>query len=234
MIAYQLSLFLRKYPKNQDFIFPLAALSFTFAKPGLFALNPIYEIAVPIVIFMTLRVLFFSLSDVLAGFLRGIEKVDLKPESTFKEFIKSKLFFLPTIHIIHGSLYLIILVIVLLLERNTVSQLELVIHWAIISLVSTIPFTIYLYLMVRKNFSLSLDISRIFKFLLVSIGIFGLVFFLSEEFLEYNNDVFQFIPNLLLLAGIGVGGYLLITYLIDFKTRSLVSSIIGEMTKRKK
>ena len=41
------------------FIFPLAALSFTFAKPGLFALNPIYEIAVPIVIFMTLRVLFF-------------------------------------------------------------------------------------------------------------------------------------------------------------------------------
>ena len=42
------------------FIFPLAALSFTFAKPGLFALNPIYEIAVPIVIFMTLRVLFFS------------------------------------------------------------------------------------------------------------------------------------------------------------------------------
>ena len=49
-----------------------------------------------------------------------------------------------------------------------------------------------------------------------------------------NNDVFQFIPNLLLLAGIGVGGYLLITYLIDFKTRSLVSSIIGEMTKRKK
>ena len=177
------------------FIFPLAALSFTFAKPGLFALNPIYEIAVPIVIFMTLRVLFFSLSDVLAGFLRGIEKVDLKPESTFKDFIKSKLFFLPTIRIIHGSLYLIILVIVLLLERNTVSQLELVIHWAIISLATTIPFTIYLYLMVKKKFGLSLDMPRIFKFLLVGIGIFGLVFVLSEVFLEYNKDVFVFLPS---------------------------------------
>ena len=216
------------------FIFPLAALSFTFAKPGLFALNPIYEIAVPIVIFMTLRVLFFSLSDVFVEFLRGIEKVDLKPESTFKDFIKSKLFSLPTIRIIHGSFYLIILVILLLLERDTVSQLELVIHWAIISLATTIPFTIYLYLMVKKNFSFSLDISRIFKFLLASIVIFGSVFFLSEEFLEYNNDVFQFIPNLLLLAGIGVGGYLLITYLIDFKIRSLVSSVIGEIIKRKK
>ena len=216
------------------FIFPLAALSFTFAKPGLFALNPIYEIAVPIVIFMTLRVLFFSLSDVFVEFLRGIEKVDLKPESTFKDFIKSKLFSLPTIRIIHGSFYLIILVILLLLERDTVSQLELVIHWAIISLATTIPFTIYLYLMVKKNFSFSLDISRIFKFLLASIVIFGSVFFLSEEFLEYNNDVFQFVPNLLLLAGIGVGGYLLITYLIDFKIRSLVSSVIGEIIKRKK
>ena len=225
---------MKKLVEKNEFIIPLAALSLTFARPGLSTLNPIYEIAVPIVIFMTLRVLFFSLSDVLAAFLRGIEKVDLKPESTFKEFIKSKLFSLPTIRIIHGSLYLVILVIVLLLERNTVSQLELVIHWSIISLVSTIPFTIYLYLMVRKNFNLSLDISRIFKFLLTSIGIFGLVFFLSEEFLEYNNDVFQFIPNLLLLAVIGVGGYLQITYLKDFKTRSLFSSIIGEIIKRKK
>ena len=51
---------------------------------------------------------------------------------------------------------------------------------------------------------------------------------------EYNNDVFQFIPNLLLFVGIGVSGYLLITYLIDFKTRSLFSSIIGEIIKRKK
>ena len=216
------------------FIIPLAALSFTFARPGLFALNPLYEIAVPIVIFMTLRVLLFSLNDVFIEFLKGIEKVDMKPESTFKDFIKSKLFSLTTIRIIHGGFYLVILVILLLLERDTVSQLELVIHWSIISLVTTIPFTIYLYLMVKKNFNLSLDISRIFKFLLASIGIFGLVFFLSEEFLEYNNDVFQFIPGLLLFVGIGVGGYLLITYLIDFKTRSLFSSVIDEIIKRKK
>lgn len=216
------------------FIIPLAALSFTFARPGLFALNPLYEIAVPVVIFMTLRVLLFSLSDVFIEFLRGIEQVDLKSESTFKDFIKSKLFSLHTIRVIHGSLYLVILAILLLLEHNTISQLELVIHWSIISLVTTIPFTIYLYLMVKKNFNLSLDISRIFKFLLAGIVIFGLVFFLTEEFLSYNNEIFLFIPDLLLFVVIGVGGYFLITYLIDFKTRSLFSSIIGEIIKRKK
>ena len=213
------------------FIFPLAALSFTFAKPGLFALNPIYEIAVPIVIFMTLRVLFFSLSDVFVEFLRGIEKVDLKPESTFKDFIKSKLFSLPTIRIIHGSFYLVILVILLLLERDTVSQLELVIHWSIISLATTIPFTIYLYLMVKKNFNLSLDISRIFKFLLVSIVIFGLVFFLSEEFLEYNNDVFEFIPSVLCFVLLGIVGYLVLTYAVDSRTRKLFKAVIDEVKK---
>ena len=104
------------------FIIPLAALSLTFARPGLSTLNPIYEIAVPVVIFMTVRVLLHSLGEVFIQMLKGVEQVDLKPESTFKEFIKTKLFFLPTIRIIHGSLYLIILVIVLLLERNTVSQ----------------------------------------------------------------------------------------------------------------
>ena len=215
------------------FMIPLAAISITFAKPALFVLNPFYDVAVPVVIFMTLRILFFSLSDIFIQFLRGIEEVDLKSESTFKDFIKSKLFYLSTIRIIHGSFYLVILVIILLLERNTLSHLELVIHWSIISLATTIPFAIYLYLLVKKNFNLLLDISRIFKFLLTSIVIFGLVFFLSEEFLEYNIDVFQFVPNLLLFVGMGVGGYLLITYLIDFQTRNLFNSIIGEIIKRK-
>jgi len=213
------------------FIIPLAALSLTFARPGLSALNPIYEIAVPVVIFMTVRVLLHSLGEVFIQMLRGVEQVDLKPESTFKDFIKSRLFSLVTIRIINGSLYLVILVILLLLERNTVSQLELVIHWSIISLITTIPFTIYLYLMVKKKFDLSLDMSRIFKFLLVGIGIFGLVFVLSEEFLEYNNDVFEFVPSVLCFVLLGIVGYLVLTYAVDSRTRKLFKAVINEVKK---
>ena len=213
------------------FIIPLAALSLTFARPGLSTLNPIYEIAVPVVIFMTVRVLLHSLGEVFIQMLRGVEQVDLKPESTFKDFIKSRLFSLVTIRIINGSLYLVILVILLLLERNTVSQLELVIHWSIISLITTIPFTIYLYLMVKKKFDLSLDMSRIFKFLLVGIGIFGLVFVLSEEFLEYNNDVFEFVPSVLCFVLLGIVGYLVLTYAVDSRTRKLFKAVIDEVKK---
>ena len=213
------------------FIIPLAALSLTFARPGLSALNPIYEIAVPVVIFMTVRVLLHSLGEVFIQMLKGVEQVDLKPESTFKDFIKSRLFSLVTIRIINGSLYLVILVILLLLERNTVSQLELVIHWSIISLITTIPFTIYLYLMVKKKFGLSLDMPRIFKFLLVGIGIFGLVFVLSEEFLEYNNDVFEFIPSVLCFVLLGIVGYLVLTYAVDSRTRKLFKAVIDEVKK---
>ena len=213
------------------FIIPLAALSLTFARPGLSTLNPLYEIAVPVVIFMTVRVLLHSLGEVFIQMLRGVEQVDLKPESTFKDFIKSRLFSLVTIRIINGSLYLVILVILLLLERNTVSQLELVIHWSIISLITTIPFTIYLYLMVKKKFDLSLDMSRIFKFLLVGIGIFGLVFVLSEEFLEYNNDVFEFVPSVLCFVLLGIVGYLVLTYAVDSRTRKLFKAVIDEVKK---
>ena len=213
------------------FIIPLAALSLTFARPGLSTLNPLYEIAVPVVIFMTVRVLLHSLGEVFIQMLKGVEQVDLKPESTFKDFIKSRLFSLVTIRIINGSLYLVILVILLLLERNTVSQLELVIHWSIISLITTIPFTIYLYLMVKKKFDLSLDMSRIFKFLLVGIGIFGLVFVLSEEFLEYNNDVFEFVPSVLCFVLLGIVGYLVLTYAVDSRTRKLFKAVINEVKK---
>ena len=85
--------------------------------------------------------------------------------------------------------------------------------------------------MVRKNFSLSLDISRIFKFLLTSIGIFGLVFFLSEEFLEYNNDVFEFIPSVLCFVLLGIVGYLVLTYAVDSRTRKLFKAVIDEVKK---
>ena len=85
--------------------------------------------------------------------------------------------------------------------------------------------------MVKKNFELSLDIFRILKFLLVSIGVFGGVYFLSEEFLEYNDNIFEFLPNLLIFVIMGIIGYLGLTYVIDSGTRKLFNAIIGEVKK---
>ena len=87
------------------------------------------------------------------------------------------------------------------------------------------------YFLVKKKFGLSLDMPRIFKFLLVGIGIFGLVFVLSEEFLEYNNDVFEFIPSVLCFVLLGIVGYLVLTYAVDSRTRKLFKAVIDEVKK---
>ena len=52
-----------------------------------------------------------------------------------------------------------------------------------------------------------------------------------EENLEYKNSIFEFLPSLLLFAIISVIGYLIITYLIDKRTRSLIKGIINEVRK---
>ena len=63
------------------FAIPFAAISITFSKPGLFALNPLYEIAFPIVIFLSIRMMFFLLTQTFHSYLIGIENVDAKSNS---------------------------------------------------------------------------------------------------------------------------------------------------------
>ena len=215
------------------FAIPFAAISIAFSKPGLFALNPIYEIAFPVVIFLSVRMMFFLLTQTFFSYLVGNEKVDVKPNFTFSEYLKSKLFSLPSLQIIQNSVYIIILAIVLLIESNPVNEIDLVIHWSIIALITQIPLTVYFGYLVKKNFALTLEWTRIAKYLLVSVGMFALSYVLYDKYLVYNTDLIQFIPNLLLFIAVGVIGYLAITYLIDSKIRILFNSIFSEIKRTK-
>ena len=74
---------------------------------------------------------------------------------------------------------------------------------------------------------------QIIKYTVTSIVVFGLVHFLSESYLNYKVEILDFLPELLLLVGIGIGGYLGMTYLIDKKTRNLFQQVIAEIKKGK-
>lgn len=215
------------------FMIPLFGISITFAKPGLFALNPIYEVAVPIILIMSLVRLLRTFNNIFTNSMTGIDKVDTRENSTFKEYLKSSLFFLPTVGIIQKSIYLASLVIVLLLFKNSVdSQIDLVIYWAMVALFTLLPFTIFLYILVRKQFPLQISLKRIGKYIISAIGVFGITFILMEEYLVYKSEIFEFLPNLLVFITIGILGYLSITYLVDKKTRYLVTSVINELRSK--
>ncbi len=210
------------------FAIPLLALSITLARPGLFALNPIYENAVPVVILMSIRTMLSIINKLFHSALQGIEEVDINEDSTFMDYIKSKLFLLPTIRVIQYGSYVVVLVVVFMLLTSA-SQLELAIFWSIVALIIEIPFVFYLYVLIRKNFSLKLDVGSLCKYVVVSIGASGLIYILMEKFLTYKNNIFEFLPNLLVYVGIGVGLYLTITYLTDRRTKELFDAIISEV-----
>lgn len=214
------------------FAFPLASIVLVFAQPGLFILNPIYQVAYPVVIIMTFQVMLNTLSTVFQSILKGVETVDVDEKASFKQYIKSKLFFLPTLLLIQYSVYITLLVIMLLVFSATTDLIDLIIYWAIIMLATQIPITTCHYIMVRKNLNVKFEKNIIIKYFVVALVVFSLIYFVSEQFLEYDNNIFIFVPKIILLTVIGICGYILITYLIDNSTKKLVSAIINELKQK--
>jgi len=212
------------------FAIPLFSFVIVFARPGLFTLNPIYEGAIMVVVFLAIHSLVQTFNNIFDASLKGIEKVDLNEKANFKDYLKSKLFFLPTLTIIQRACYIGTLVVVLLyLLPITDSQLELVVNWAIVAAIVPIPFALYRFHLVRKNFEIKMNFYSITKYIFASIGVFGITYFFLAEFLIYEKEIFVFLPQLLVYVIFSIVSYLLITYLIDKNTRVLVKAIINEV-----
>jgi len=110
------------------FAIPLTAITIIFAKPALFVLNPLFIVAYPVVILLSLTTFSATLSGSFRQFLEGIEKVDVNENSTFRDYIKSKLFFIPTNLLIQYCLYAGLLIIgFIILESNEEYDLDLII-----------------------------------------------------------------------------------------------------------
>ena len=212
----------------------LSAISITFARPGLFALNPVYEIAATLVIIMTMRVILETFNRAFEFFLIGTEKVDQNSKSTFKNYAQSKLFMLPTFRLIQNIVYVVLLVVILAFLNSSHSDFELLIYWVILGLVVSIPLTIYLSILIHRRFNVKLDVKSIGKYLLVCILVFTPLFVLTETYLQYNDEIVEFLPDLLLFVGIGVVGYLFLTYVIDSKTKIFFNAIIQEIRNKTK
>jgi len=208
----------------------ITAITITFARQGLFILNPEYEVAVPIVIILSFQMFFHTIRSQFLLFVTGVEKVDAKNSSTFKDYIKSKLFFVPTLTLIESIIYITALTIGLLIIKTiTDSIMDLLMYWASVSLITQIPFFIYSYILLRRDITISVNFNSIAKYLGTAVIIFGIIYFVIEELLVYNESVYVFIPNVLIYLAAGILSYIIITYFIDSNTKALINSIIKEI-----
>lgn len=211
------------------FAVPLLGISVIFAKPALFALNPVYAEGSIIVVIMSFRSFFYVITGILYQMLLGIETTDLEQNPKFYNLAKSKIFFIPTLINIHYGLYLGSMIItIFILHSSGLSELELVKWWATIALVLQIPFFIYGWILVKKNIHFSFPYTSTIKYVVGTI-IFAVLFFLtSKSIIVYNPSIYYFLPSLIFELAICATVYFAITYLIDKKTRIFFKSILAE------
>ena len=211
----------------------LTSLVITFARPGLYALNPIYEIAVPVVVIMAIEGFLTVLTNVFMLSLAGIENVDKFQNSTFRDYMRSKLFYPQTLRLIQTITYIGILTTGLLILADLEnSNQDLLVYWAIIAVLTQAPLTIGLYRLLQKNLDMKIDAFRIFKYVLISIGVFGVTYVLMNQYLTYTDNLIDFLLNTLIFLVIGISLYVVITYFADSTIRKLVTSIIKELKTR--
>jgi hypothetical protein len=215
------------------FIIPLFAFAVTFARPGLFTLNPVYEAAVTVVVFLSVHMLVQTFNNIFDAALKGIEKVDLNEKAKLKDYVKSSLFYLPTLTIIQRISYIASLAIILFLTLGK-SDLELVINWSIVAALIPIPFMFYRLILVRRNFNIKISYYLISKYIITAIIIFSVTHILMEEYLVYDKQIMLFMPQVILYVIFSISGYLGITFLIDGKTRELVKGIFNELKSLQK
>lgn len=213
------------------FSIPFVSMLTIFSKPAMFLLNPEYAFAFPIVIILAFQVFLTMLNRYFQEILMGIEKVDMYEDSSTKDYLKSKLFLMPSLHLIKNGSYVITLFFIIFIFMDQSSLLELLIYWALLSALIQIPFIAYTFILIKKHLTLHFESHRIFKYFFTSIGIFGVTYYLIESHLVYESEVLVFLPSIIFYLFISLGGYFGITYVIDSKTRELVKSVIKVILK---
>lgn len=211
----------------------LLGISILFAKPALFALNPVYKDASLIVIFFAFRTFFYVITGVLYKILMGLETVDLNEKQTYRMLAKSKLFYVPTLVNIHYISYiLIIIVTIFILNQQGIDELEMVVWWSVIALSLQIPFFIYATYLVKKETKISFPIIRVIKYIF-GIAVCFIVYFLtSDSLIEYHISIYDYLPGLILEFLLCSIVYFIITYFIDKNTRNLFKSILTEIRRK--
>ena len=216
------------------FAIPLLGISVIFAKPALFALNPVYADGSIIVVIMSFRSFFYVLTGVLYQMLLGIETIDIEQNPKLSSLAKSNIFFVPTLTNIQSVLYIVGLVVTIsVLNQSGTTELELVKWWTVITIFLQAPFFIYAFILVKKHVKFSFPYENTLKYIGSTIP-FTAVFLLTSEFIiNYHHSIYDFLPGVILELVICMGIYLTITYIIDKKTRILFKSIVAEFTSNR-
>jgi len=214
------------------FAIPFLALSVIFAKPILHIINPIYVGGIIIVYFLATRAFVNIFINFSYNVIKAYEQIDKNPNSSFGEYLKSKLFVIPTLTYIMSGIYLGSLIPLLLLKPSDWTDVYLVQMWSLVYFASHIPFAVYGIFSIKRNYGINLPWIHITKFSIVTLLASLVLNYLIEHYLEYKTSIWEFLPEVIPFVALGGLIYFGITYLIDNSTRTFFKSIFSEIIKK--
>lgn len=218
--------------KTMYFAIPITAASIVFAKVALNILNPLYVGIVYSVYLVSLASFFNVIRGVNYTVLTSYETVDVDKQSSFKEYVKSKLFLVPTLNYIYYTSYVALLAFFLFVVRTPqMSQIFVVSIWSLILFTTTVPFAVYTTVLMKRQYNIRFPYVTTIKYVVVATLSSIMIVYISQDTLEYNENISNFIPQVIPFILIGTFLYFGITYLIDPATKNLFRSIISEITK---
>ena len=215
------------------FAIPFLGGAILFSKPILYVLNPLYVEAVYVVIILSIRSILVLFTKVTFRIMLGYEQVDLDIHASFKQYIKSKLFFLSTLSYISTASYIILLVIFLMVSSNSIeNDIDKVTIWSFIYLAISIPFVIYGFYKIKQDHEIRFPLKSTVNFSGVTLLSSVIVFLIAEKTLTYSQSIFDFLPQLIPLIVLGGAIYFGLTYIIDGYAKKLLDSIFTKILKK--
>ena len=207
------------------FAIPVTAGIFITARPLLYLLNPLYADAVTVARIVILYAFVSVFMMILDYTILGTEKVELKNDPNFKDFVKSKLFLLPTINLLCGITYLTSLTIVMRITISmNLSPVDTALYWATTQLITLTPFFALKAYLARKAVNFKMPWRPLTLYLAAS-AVMVVTLQLLKFDISYTPNIYIFVYQAAKLAAVGAIIYFTILYTFDHYFRDLVKTI---------
>jgi len=204
------------------FAIPMTAGALALPDSFLTLLEATYVDAVPVLIVLAIDSFVMTLSSLLGFVLYGLEKVDEKATISFRELIRSKLFFSFSLPYFHSLITLPTTFFVLSVYTQN-QPLPSALYVSIINSAARFIMFIILCAIVRKMTRVKIPWKNIAKYLFASIVMAVILFLLPHPT--------RIITTLAMTAAGGII-YFILLMAIDKETRSLVGSVWKEITSK--
>ena len=203
------------------FAIPMAAGLIIMSKPILCVFGVKYLSAYNALIVLTIGSLITAYGGIFETTALGSEVVDMNRRATFREYLKSSLFLVPTARYLAHIGYLLSLLAILLYKPS-----EILLMWAIVLILSKIILVLWEYRYSKKFIKYNIPVEIIVKSFIASTVMGTLLILLSaHEIVEIR--IYDLLHKLVPYVTIAALTYFIILLLIDSYSRNLVRRVFA-------